>query len=215
MGNPSDNIRKRRNDLSPFLFHFTNYEALCSILYEECIKSECGYQCFTEAPLTSMLELLDYMATFRKPILRQFAIGFSRDILISKYSARPVILGSMEELSIIDNSFDWRKQKIDVHNYDFEWLREWRIRGSFDFSTIGKENIIIVTKEETELDCLQYEYKLRDVCLDDNNKFVDADIEIKRVYRGIPLNIIQNKKLKNDHEMKEILDRQEIGIVDE
>lgn len=215
MTNPSENIRKKRKDLSPFLFHFTNYEALCSIINEECIKSKRGYQCFTEAPLTSMIELLDYMASFSKPILDKYAIGFSRDILNSKYSAQPVILGSKSDLQKIDNSFNWRKQVLDTERYDFEWLREWRIKGDFNFTAIEKENIIIVSKNEVNLDSLLYDYKVLDVCLDADNKFLDADIEKKRVYRGISFDTIQKKGITNDHELKDTLNQQELGVIEQ
>lgn len=211
MTNPSENIRKKRRDLSPYLFHFTNYEALCLILNEECIKSKRGFQCFTEAPLTSMLKLLDYMASFSKPIFDQYAIGFSRDDLFSKYNARPVILGSEQELKDIPSTYDWRKQELNVYTNDFEWLREWRIKGDFDFSLMAHENIIIVAKSEDDLDCIRYNYKLLDVFLDDDQNFIDADIEITRAYRGISMETLLKERIKNDYQLKDLLDQQEIG----
>ena len=65
MANPSKKIREQRDDLSPFLFHYTKgreaFEILLSIIDEKKLKSEKGYICFTEAPLATSLRMFDYM----------------------------------------------------------------------------------------------------------------------------------------------------------
>ena len=80
MQNPSHNLRERKKDLSPYLFHFTKgsdcKERLESILSEECLKSKLGYICFTESPLTCSHELFKYMESWKEPMYSRYGIGF-------------------------------------------------------------------------------------------------------------------------------------------
>ena len=51
----------------------------------------------------------------------------------------------MDEREKMSEEFRWRTDLLDVDSYDFEWLREWRIKGNeFDFSQFPKEHIIVV-----------------------------------------------------------------------
>ena len=64
--NPSENLVKNRNDLSPYLFHFTKgedaYNKLVNILNQlKLISSTHDYICFTETPITHFRENLLYM----------------------------------------------------------------------------------------------------------------------------------------------------------
>ena len=157
--NPSNILRSKRRDLSPYLFHFTNgsnsEEKLEKILGEKCLRSPKGVICFTDSPLTSYYEILDYMASYRSSMYSSWGIGFNRDVLIKNYDARPVIYGSNEEEVLLDNELKWRFQKIDVDNYDFSWLREWRIKGyEFDFKNIKKDDIIIITPTKLDFENL-------------------------------------------------------------
>lgn len=72
MANPSKKIREQRDDLSPFLFHYTKgreaFEILLSIIDEKKLKSEKGYICFTEAPLATSLRMFDYMNQYPDPM---------------------------------------------------------------------------------------------------------------------------------------------------
>ena len=75
-------------------------------------------------------------------------IGFSRDILVRDFGARNVIYCDEEEMRVIPDSLQWRCQKLVVDVYDFEYLREWRIKGNeFDFSSFPKEHILIIAPD--------------------------------------------------------------------
>jgi hypothetical protein len=87
MANPSKKIREQRDDLSPFLFHYTKgreaFEILLSIIDEKKLKSEKGYICFTEAPLATSLRMFDYMNQYPDPMYAPYGIGFNRDFLFN------------------------------------------------------------------------------------------------------------------------------------
>lgn len=149
-------IRVQRPDLSPYLFHFTkgaNPERnMNEILSTQKLVSDEGYICFTEAPISSMIPLLDYFAGFPKPMYSRYAIGFNRKILVENYLAQPVIYGVGDDKSKIDSSLHWKYLEYNPTNNDYQWLREWRIKGgSFDFSKFPREEIIIITPDNDSL----------------------------------------------------------------
>lgn len=161
MGNPSDKIRKKRIDLTPYLFHYTNRENLEQIIHEHTLKSDTGIICFTEAPLTSCIEMFNYMAKYPKPMYEPYGIGISRDLLI-KLGARNVIYGTQEEINQYSPELQWRCLSINPESYDFSWLREWRLAtNNFDFETY-KNDTVIIAPTESELEYLisdpSYEY---------------------------------------------------------
>ena len=62
-----------------------------------------------------------------------WGIGFSRDVLVRDFGARNVIYTDGKEN--IPEHLNWRTDQLNVDSYDFEYLREWRIKGcNFDFS---------------------------------------------------------------------------------
>ena len=167
--NPSENLVKNRNDLSPYLFHFTKgedaYDKLVNILNQlKLISNTHDYICFTETPITHFRENLLYMNRFYKPMLSFYGIGFRRNLLIRDFGAKSVIYGDKkdeENLKKID--MDWRFEKLNVLTHDFTWLREWRIRHEFDFSSISPEDIIIIAKTDDEVKNLCSMQELEDI----------------------------------------------------
>lgn len=172
--NPSENLVKNRNDLSPYLFHFTKgedaYNKLESILNQlKLISNTHDYICFTETPITHFKENLLYMNRFYKPMLSFYGIGFRRDLLIKDFGAKSVIYGDkIDEENLKKIDMDWRFEELNVLIHDFTWLREWRIRHYFDFSSISPEEIIIIAKTDDEvrnlcslqeLEDIDYEYE--------------------------------------------------------
>lgn len=172
--NPSENLVKNRNDLSPYLFHFTKgedaYNKLESILNQlKLISNTHDYICFTETPITHFKENLLYMNSFYKPMLSFYRIGFKRDLLIKDFGAKSVIYGDkIDEENLKKIDMDWRFEELNVLTHDFTWLREWRIRHYFDFSSISPEDIIIIAKTDDEvrnlcslqeLEDIDYEYE--------------------------------------------------------
>ena len=156
MQNPSYKLRNRKKDLSPYLFHFTKGDDCKNILHkildEECLRAERGYICFTESPLTSSNELFEYMYSYRTPMYSKYGIGFNRDVLIDQFRARPVIYGDNADFTMLGNGLKWRFELLDIHSHDYTWLREWRIEGNeFNFSSISKDDIIVVAPTDKEL----------------------------------------------------------------
>ena len=167
--NPSENLVKNRNDLSPYLFHFTKgedaYDKLTNILNQlKLTSSTHDYICFTETPITHFRENLLYMNSFYKPMLSFYGIGFRRDLLIKDFGAKSVIYGDkMDEENLKKIDMDWRFEELNVLTHDFTWLREWRIRHEFDFSSISPEDIIIIAKTDDEVRSLCSLQELEDI----------------------------------------------------
>ena len=167
--NPSENLVKNRNDLSPYLFHFTKgedaYDKLTNILNQlKLTSSTHDYICFTETPITHFRENLLYMNSFYKPMLSFYGIGFRRDLLIKDFGAKSVIYGDkMDEANLKKIDMDWRFEELNVLTHDFTWLREWRIRHEFDFSPISPEDIIIIAKTDDEVRSLCSLQELEDI----------------------------------------------------
>lgn len=159
MGIVDGKLRSKRIDQSPYLFHFTKgslaqaSESMYSIINQQKMISSKGYISFTASPITSLKKF------FETPILRTglpmyqpIGIGFSRDILVKRFGARNVIYCSQDEMRIIPEELRWRTELLEVDVYDFEYLREWRTRGSeFDFSDFPKENILIIAPSKDDL----------------------------------------------------------------
>lgn len=167
--NPSENLVKNRNDLSPYLFHFTKgedaYDKLVNILNQlKLISNTHDYICFTETPITYFRKNLLYMNRFYKPMLSFYGIGFRRDLLIKDFGAKSVIYGDkMDEANLKKVDMDWRFEGLNVQTHDFTWLREWRIRHEFDFSSISPEDIIVIAKTDDEVKNLCSLQELEDI----------------------------------------------------
>ena len=161
-----DKFRKVRFDQSPYLFHFTSgslrdaKQAMFSILEQEKLKSKAGCICFTASPITAILDFFKTRVNATgQPMYQPFGIGFSRDLLIRDFGARNVIYSSVEELNEIPYSLRWRSLRLDVGEYDFEYLKEWRIKGNvFDFSKFPKEHILIVAPTPADLNDLNVKH---------------------------------------------------------
>lgn len=84
-----------------------------------------------------------------------FGIGFSRDVLVRDFGARNVIYYDDNESELIPEDLKWRALRLNVDTYDFEYLREWRIKGGeFDFSKFPKEHLIVIAPNLHELNDL-------------------------------------------------------------
>lgn len=157
-----EKFRKVRFDQSPYLFHFTRgsredaKQSMFSILEKERLISDSSCICFTASPITAILDFFKTKVNATgEPMYQPFGIGFSRDLLIRNYGARNLIYSSSEEMDEIPEALKWRSLRLDVGTYDFEYLREWRIKGHvFDFSGFPKEQILIVAPTPTDLNDL-------------------------------------------------------------
>lgn len=217
MCNPSNTLRRLRPDLTPFLFHFTRgtdpVGNIKAILAQKKLKSQKGYICFTDSPLSMLGEQFKYMEQFPMPMYAQYGVGFRRDRLIRDFGCRPVIYGDANELNMMHQSLHWRYEPLDVFSHDFTWLREWRINGNeFDFSTLNSEEFIVIAPDEEHLNEI-----IQDVDID-----VDFDYDhstkqsfpllrytIRRKWRGVPLS--QASSFKDDNRLEQVVSDQHIG----
>ena len=208
----SDKFRTKKRDQSPYLFHFTSgteYEAtetLKTILKEKRLRSKRDeYICFTASPITQIGEFFETLV-YRtgQPMYQPYGIGFSRDILISKYGAKNVIYGDeADEKTMTACGMGWRFLKLDVESCDFEWMREWRVSGKeFDFSGFPMEHIIVIAPTDDKLlDFVTKDYCVRSWDYDENigEKF-DGCLEMySRSWKGISIDYIRNKSLIDDY----------------
>ena len=199
MGIVDGKLRSKRIDQSPYLFHFTKGSpdeagrAMYGIIEEEKLMSKNGFIIFTASPVTALKRFFE-TRIFRTghPLYQPYGIGFSRDILVKHFGARNVIYSSLEELKSMPGNLSWRCERLDVDVYDFEYLREWRIKGDeFDFSQFPKEHILIIapTKEELNNFVVKHDLVFNPV-VDYINGDIDPDWDelFCRNYKGITLN---------------------------
>ena len=217
MANPSKKVREHRDDLSPFLFHYTKgreaFEILLSIIDEKKLKSEKGYICFTEAPLATSLRMFDYMNQYPDPMYAPYGIGFNRDFLFN-IGARPVIYGTEEENEKIPQELKWRCLNLQPESYDFSWLREWRIEGNeFDFKDYHNDIIIVApTNEELEKLTTDYDFDVDFAYEHEVRMSFPYLIHIpKRGFRGISLEKIRDDSYISDREVSNEVESQTLN----
>lgn len=204
MGIVDGKFRSKRLDQSPYLFHFTKGtlaeagEAMFNIIGSEKLLSEKGYICFRASPITA-LEKFFKTPTYRTglPMYQPIGIGFSRDILVKDYGVRNVIYCNKKELEEIPEHLRWRSQRLEVDEYDFEYLREWRMEGNeFNFSSFPKEHILIIAPTQNDLNnfIVKHEMVFKPI-VDYYNGDIepDWDEEFVRKYKGISLNVALSK----------------------
>ena len=85
----------------------------------------------------------------------------------------------------------WRTEKLEVDCYDFEYLREWRIKDSvFDFSKFPKGDMIVIAPDTNSLNHLVVKFDMEFTPYID---FYNGGIEStrtndpKREWKGIAL----------------------------
>lgn len=219
MSEIDNKFRKVRFDQSPYLFHFTRgsiqdaKNSMYSILEQEKLISKSDCICFTASPITAILDF--FKTTIRstgEPMYQPFGIGFSRDMLIKEYGARNVIYSSAHEMDDIPDSLKWRSLRLDVGVYDFEYLREWRIKGNeFDFSSFPKEHILIVAPTIADLNDLivKHDVALYPVL----NRYGEYEPEMEEVfirgYKGMSIEEIATHE--TDYEVSGSTASQKIG----
>lgn len=213
-------FRSKRLDQSPYLFHFTKgtpaqaRESMFSIIEQEKLISQKGYISFSASPITSLKRFFETQI-FRTglPMYQPIGIGFSRDILVKEYGARNVIYCGRDEMGSIPEELRWRTELLEVDEYDFEYLREWRIKGGeFDFSSFPKENILIIAPTQNDLNNFVVKH---DLVFNPIVDYYNGDIEPKwdevfyRQYKGMTLSCALNKE--NDFAVSGSTVCQELG----
>ena len=220
MGSVDYKFRSARIDQSPYLFHFTKGEQqdakniLYKIIEERIISSKKKpFICFTASPISSLYNFFDVKVNNTGlPMYQSYGIGFNRDTLIKEYGARNVIYCDNSEQENILPDLQWRCEQLEIGIHDFEYLREWRIKGEkFDFSSFPKDKIIIVAPTKSDLNDLVAEHNVECILdLDENmNECLEWKEVFPRTYKGIALKEISDR-VKSDYALLSILAEQKV-----
>lgn len=206
-------IRGLREDISEYLIHFTKgndaFETLQKILDERKLRSfnEDRYICFTEAPITMLNDFFSFVErNYSTPtIIAPYGIGIKKDILFQK-GARPVIYGTREEKKLLPKKMQWRHVNMNLPDYDFSWLREWRIK--CNYLKFKPEHVIVITRTNDE------QFLLHKVIIDNPDNYSKIDesmVDFQRVYRGVSIEEI-DRYVKNKHDFATLLEEQKEEI---
>lgn len=191
-------IGQSREDLSEYLYHFTNgshaLETLEKITASNSlldVRSK-GVICFTEAPLTLLVKMFDIFSLYPDPIYAPYGVAIKKSEIF-KMGGRPVIYGDTHEKLLLDEAIRWRFEEYHPETKDFSWLREWRVKTKK--IELNKENCFIVTKLKDELS-LEFDHdEVGEIVIDgdisDNQTTSYAYMEIKRRFKGISLEEIK------------------------
>ena len=220
------NIISSREDISEYLFHFTNgkkaKDTLQRITSEKEIKdiNNKGVICFTEAPLLSLVQMFDIFDKYKSPMYAPYGIAIKKDRLF-KLGARPVIYGLPSEKEFLSTKIQWRFEPYIPNEKDFTWLREWRI--SKNSVSIDINNCFVITKSKYELEEFMFnEENIVDIEIDDcvsDGQFMGFATGLtERSFKGISFedlyqltNLSKKDIDKRIAEQKDI-DRGEIGL---
>ena len=195
----NEKFRKVRRDYSPYLFHFIKgetsnpIETMTNILNEMKLKSGRGYICFSASPLTSIVRFFETKVNRTgKSMYLPYGIGFSRDILVRDFGARNVIYYDDHEKDLIPKELKWRALRLNVDTSDFEYLREWRIKGEvFDFKDFSIEDIIVVAPETNILNDLVVNHDV-DINLSSDDTEPDCEEVFRREWKGVAVNRVKD-----------------------
>lgn len=213
-----EKIYLSRQDLSDYVFHFTRganaRETLIQILSDGSIKdmSGNGFICFTEAPVLMLPDMFDIFSNYKEPMYSPYGIGIHRDALY-KLGGRPVIYGTEEDLVLISEKLWWRFLMLKPGEYDFSWLREWRLPK--EEYTITEDDLVVVNTVKEE----------EDILLD----FVDMEVEAepadggfeffytgkyKRLHKGLSMERIKRMNLDTkDKIRKDIAEQASVEMI--
>lgn len=210
-------FRSSKLDQTPYLFHFTKgnlkeaKDNLYSILQSQILRSKLlEYICFTASPITSLHSFFNVSVNRTGlPMYQPYGIGFHRDILIKEFDARNVIYSSEEEILNFPKDLYWRCQQLEVDQCDFEYLREWRIKGkTFDFSAFPREHILVIAPTLADVHDLVVGQEEEPVVMGNpitGDVYVDTQIVYPLCYKALPLDKIKmlyNNDYQVFHESK-------------
>jgi hypothetical protein len=207
------NIRLTREDLSDYVYHFTKdasaYETLVKIIEDGALKdmSNKGVICFTEAPFPMLMNMFDIFRQYDNPMYAPYGIAIKK-ITLFELGGRPVIYGSNSEKCLLHSSIQWRFQPYHPVNYDYSWLREWRV--PLSEVKLNCEDSFILTNKEDEL---MLGYREEDLIDIEPDVDVDSNSEstmymygkIPRHYKGISVEKLREIDTPTNAAMADIL----------
>lgn len=215
MNNTLLNILKSREDISDYVFHFTKKanakDILTQILADGAIKdiSGNGYICFSESPITMLPAMFKIFEQYHDPMYAPYGVGVKKELLY-QLGGRPVIYDDLSGIQKLPDDMKWRGVVYKPNEYDYSWLREWRIKTSQVL--INEDNAIVIAKDEEELFKLTYD--LGDIDFDgdveDNGSVFHgfAEGRFTRKYKGVSLDEINQANGMSKSELEETLSNQ-------
>lgn len=208
-----------REDISNYLFHFTNgsnaFDTLVKITKDKQLKDikDTGVICFTEAPLTLLKNMFDIFDKYREPMYAPYGIAIKKQYLFH-LGARPVIYGSIEENESLPELMKWRFEEFTPDIRDFTWLREWRIRTQT--LELTPENCFIITKTKDECESVVFnDDNISDIdfdgCVADGQFWGSAVGYFDRGFKGISIEDIMEINNLSKTELDKIIDKQDFS----
>ena len=209
-------IISSREDLSNYLFHFTNgrnaKDTLMSIINDNAIKdiNHTGRICFTETPVTLLAPMFNLFNRYTDPMYAPYGVGIRKDVVYNK-GGRPVIYGDETDEKILPQALKWRYELYDIEKHDFTWLREWRlpmdnIELSFD------DCFFIVDTNNDILESRHIFYDVDDVDIDaqpeDGGTLTELYVYCTRKYRVISMEDITQICLLDKNQLQKELIKQ-------
>ncbi|WP_106917107.1 hypothetical protein [Chryseobacterium aurantiacum] len=209
-------IINSREDISDYLFHFTNgekaFDTLCKIYDDRKLidVNDNGVICFTEAPLTTLTSMFDIFIKYRNPMYSPYGVGIKKEYLFN-IGCRPVIYGPKEDYEKLHEDLKWRFEEYKPNEKDFSWLREWRLNSKN--LELLKEHTIFITKNKSELDYFTFnEADIIDIefdgCVADGQFWGEAYGVIERSFKGVSIEEIREINKISKEEFHKILDAQ-------
>lgn len=207
--NPNNDIVLHKGrDYSPYLFHFVKGKdpmlVLETILYDNALKTQdYPFISYTESPLMAMAYVLNhfqkYKNTISGPMFQPYGIGLKKVMMFVKYNARPVIYGSKDERKLIDKSLLWRFELMDMKQRDYSWQREWRTEGNIFELPEDKEEIVIICRNEKEIDQLKKYTDFPIISFEwlINNHATDFDVEAYSFFQSMNEDDIELVRLES------------------
>lgn len=216
-------ILKSREDISDYLYHFTNgknaKDTLSQIVKDRCLKDvkNRGVICFTEAPLLSLTSMFKIFEEYENPMYAPFGIALKKKVLFD-LGARNVIYGLADEIQYLDNSIKWRFEEYEPSRKDFAWLREWRVPLKKIQLTI--DNCFVIAKTKRDLLKLTFnrddllDVKL-DGCVSDGQFWGDATGILERSFKGISIEDIDELNAMSKLDIEKLIEKQDRNDTEE
>ena len=160
-----------RDDLSDKLIHLTRdtdikkgYESFLNIIKTKTliggstdVKGPFKCICFTEAPITSLAQVIARQTNEMR--YSPYGFMFSKEYLFS-LGARPVIYEPDEEYEELPDKVKYRHVRFDLTNdkkVDWTWEREWRLK--IDEFKISPKDLTLIVPTRKEINELIAKYQ--------------------------------------------------------
>ncbi|AOW11055.1 hypothetical protein [Flavobacterium gilvum] len=211
-------IIKSREDISDYLFHFTKKnnakETLHKIIDDNYLKDigEKGVLCFTESPITLLIEMFKIFEKYPNPMYSPYGIAVKKDYFFN-LGGRTVVYGSSEDKKELLPSSQWRFEEHKPQIRDFSWLREWRINKKE--LELDKDNFFVITKTKKELEEIVFD-KSNIIDIEFDGDVADGQFcgfatgIIGRSFKGISIEDIEDFNKLSKEELEIILSNQNL-----